>query len=257
MEYLIEQSNTPEAIKKDLTNIAAKYTDAQPEIIKVSIADNKVFEARGPGGVIFSFKLTEFPGCCGIMTSFNVSVNPLYRNKGLGTELHNYRKVLSKVNGYTTMICAYADHNEAQYRILKNNNWENVYTFTNNRTSNRIIVSCCDLYNDNKVKDTDNHLQAPAKQKTITQKIAAVLWKIITFKKFWINYEDSEYTLKINTNSMTDEVLKYCKANKIRTYGYSITSVNDDGNPLAEWIKSTYGYEFKSDKELFIVVGPK
>lgn len=157
MEYIIDQLDKSNIeisdIKNDLINIASKYTGIESRGIIVSITkDMTVFEVKSPGGYLFGFKMSEFPGCCGIMVSFNTTISTPYRGKGLGTELNKFKQSIARKRGYTLLMCAVTAANAIQRKILENGGWDDIHSFTNDRTSNLITVSCINLITPKKVE---------------------------------------------------------------------------------------------------------
>jgi hypothetical protein len=112
--------------------------------------------------------LAGMPGCCGMVVSTGAAVHHQHKNKGVGDLMHKYRiycvymiteatfwnsvsasyycvatvpLALAKKLGFTTMICTDIIDNEPQAKIIKKNNWIEVYRFTNKRTGNLLSVN--------------------------------------------------------------------------------------------------------------------
>ena len=85
------------------------------------------------------------PHCCAYAISCNVRVEPQYRNKGIGTALNLFRMILCDIMGYTALICTDVDHNGAQRKILKTQEWTDIHTVINRRTGNVVHISATEL----------------------------------------------------------------------------------------------------------------
>lgn len=91
--------------------------------------------------VVAEFTLTKFPGCCGILISTGTYVCYSFRNKGVGKLLNKLKQDISRGWGYSVLLCTDIDDNPAQRKVLKDNGWEDIYQFVNNRTGNNVNIS--------------------------------------------------------------------------------------------------------------------
>jgi len=91
--------------------------------------------------VVSTFRLLEFPGCCGIALSTGAHVFPNFRNRGIGTILNKLRIEIARASGYTVMICTINNRDGGlMERLLHKNWWEGVFSFVNKRTDNTITM---------------------------------------------------------------------------------------------------------------------
>lgn len=104
------------------------------------ICERYHFVIKCNGDYVANFSLVAMPGCCGIVVSTGAGVMPRYREKGVGTLLNQFRIELAQAAGYGAMICTDVVQNRPQQRILLNNGWEEVFTFTNPRTDNIVAI---------------------------------------------------------------------------------------------------------------------
>ena len=95
-----------------------------------------------PEEFVAHFRLSEMPGCCGMLISYNSYVYRDYRRNGLGALLNRYRIQLALRLGYTSIISTDVKNNPAQSKILKRHGWKEVWSFNNIRTNNEILVHC-------------------------------------------------------------------------------------------------------------------
>ena len=91
------------------------------------------------------FKLVEFPGCCAVMVSTGSSVDPKFRGKGVNQLTNKLRQQIAKNANYTAIICTDVDKNIAQRQTLKKNDWQDIFTLVNRRTSNKVHISIKEL----------------------------------------------------------------------------------------------------------------
>lgn len=91
--------------------------------------------------VLATFYLAQMHGCCGVCMSFHAHVNREFGNKGLGRLLNNLRIDLARAKGYGILMCTDVDFNTRQRSILKKNGWEDIFSFTNPRTTHLVNIS--------------------------------------------------------------------------------------------------------------------
>jgi hypothetical protein len=91
------------------------------------------------------FTLVPMPGCCGIVVSTHASVNSMYKNRGIGTEMNKFRQEIALLYGYTVMMCTDVETNHPQQRILYKNGWQRLYSFRNKRTGNDVAIHAIQL----------------------------------------------------------------------------------------------------------------
>ena len=97
------------------------------------------------GAYIAGFGLKEMIGCCGICVSTASWVHENYQRRGLGSLLNKLRQDLAREMGYSILLCTDRLQNKAQRKLLAKAGWEDIYEFTNQRTSNRIAISVIQL----------------------------------------------------------------------------------------------------------------
>jgi len=88
---------------------------------------------------VSTFRLLQFPGCCGVALSTGAHVFPKFRKKGIGTLLNKLRIEIARANGYTLLVCTAVDDGITS-KILLRNGWAETIGFTNKRTKNHIIM---------------------------------------------------------------------------------------------------------------------
>lgn len=91
------------------------------------------------------YKLSPFPGCCGIVVSFNAFIDKDYQGYGLGQWFHQQRLTLMKVLGYSCAMCTVTSDNDVEKHILTKNGWKSVHSFKNSRTGNTVEIWVKDL----------------------------------------------------------------------------------------------------------------
>jgi GNAT superfamily N-acetyltransferase len=96
---------------------------------------------------IASFSFTFLPGNCGIVISYHVSTNALYRGKGIGQLLHQIRLDIFKDMGFSRAICTTNGDSLSEEHILKKFGWvENKENrFVNKRSDHEIKIWHKDL----------------------------------------------------------------------------------------------------------------
>lgn len=134
-------------------NLDLKYYDTKTQkfelvndfyYIKVQTGDKFLlgdFRLCNKGSHMGGFRLYEMPHCCGIMLSCGSWVEKEYTGKGLGKELNKLRQEIGKKYGYSLILCTDLETNTAQRRILKSNEWVDIYQFKNKRTTNVLNIT--------------------------------------------------------------------------------------------------------------------
>jgi GNAT superfamily N-acetyltransferase len=97
---------------------------------------------------ISDFKLIAMPHCNGMCISVGSYVDEKFRGKGIGTRLNQFRQDLAKHIGYSVLICTDDSSNEPQKKLLKKNNWQDIFRFKNQISKNMIDISVKNLYDD-------------------------------------------------------------------------------------------------------------
>jgi len=91
--------------------------------------------------VVSTFRLLEFPGCCGIALSTGAYVFPEFPERGIGTILNILRIEIARAHGYTVMVCTANDADDGLMdRLLRKNRWEESFSFINKRTDNKVSM---------------------------------------------------------------------------------------------------------------------
>lgn len=94
---------------------------------------------------IFSFSLTQMPGCCGLLISHNTWVDSMYRGKGIAQFLQDIKESIAVEAGYSQLICTANNKERAQLHILGKNHWESVVEFHNKRSGNAVYIYVKDI----------------------------------------------------------------------------------------------------------------
>ncbi len=94
------------------------------------------FNELGKIHTLAGFRMTEYPGNCGIVISHAAYVAEGYRGRGIGQYLHQLRIEIAQRAGYTLLQCTTQVINDNQNHILRKNGWQTVDTFINTRTTN-------------------------------------------------------------------------------------------------------------------------
>lgn len=85
------------------------------------------------------FEICQLPGCCGVAVSYEATVIPFYRKKGVGTLLNQFRIEWARGANYGLLICTDIDiKGGAQEKIMKKNEWGELIDFVNPKTKNRV-----------------------------------------------------------------------------------------------------------------------
>lgn len=103
------------------------------------------YRVRWHDVILAHFHLSQLVWCCGICVSTGAYVYEEYRNKGLGSLLNELRQHIATELGYGLLLCTDKLSNTAQRKVLAKNNWQDVYTFTNPRTGNELVISVKEL----------------------------------------------------------------------------------------------------------------
>jgi hypothetical protein len=82
----------------------------------------------------------EMPGCCGIAITTAQFQNVSTRGQGYGQLNHLFYLQDMKRRGYTLAMCTNRDDNHIMAHILEKFGWENIKSFVNNRTGNRVSI---------------------------------------------------------------------------------------------------------------------
>jgi predicted GNAT family acetyltransferase len=90
-------------------------------------------------------EIDNLPGCSQIAVFHSVFVPPNMRGHGLGRIAHAERLVEAEHLGYDVTMCTTDSSNEAQTKILKENNWSLVHTFKSSKTGHTVNLWVKDL----------------------------------------------------------------------------------------------------------------
>jgi len=101
-----------------------------------------IIRFKHPERLVAHFRLSEMPGCCGMLISYNSHIYYDYRRNSLGALLHRYRIQLARRLGYTAIISTDVENNPAQSKILKRHGWKKIWIFTNMRTGHGVLMHC-------------------------------------------------------------------------------------------------------------------
>jgi hypothetical protein len=104
-----------------------------------------VYTVQKNDKIISTFELYKMPHCCAILVSCKANVNEEFRNKRIGTTLNNFRQDISKILGYSLLMCTDIEQNINQRKLLATNGWKDVYNIVNKRTNNRVYISVINL----------------------------------------------------------------------------------------------------------------
>lgn len=100
-----------------------------------------VFEIEDSfGREIGSFKMIEFPGCCGICILYNVRVHDKYQKRGIGTQIFKKAEDMAKQFGYSKIMCTDVLGRPSDDIITKLG-WKHINIFLNTRTNNNVNIS--------------------------------------------------------------------------------------------------------------------
>ena len=88
--------------------------------------------------VLAGCRMTPMPGCSNILISNDLSVNYLYRAKGLGSFFHRLRLMAAGLGRIGMVICTSEVTNNAENAILKQYKWDRIPSFENFDTKHEI-----------------------------------------------------------------------------------------------------------------------
>lgn len=94
---------------------------------------------------VAEFQLYPMINCCGICVSTSAVVREDWQHKGLGTALNRARIEIARQLGYGLLLCTDIEKNTYQRTILARNGWQDLHSFVNPRTKNRVYVSAINL----------------------------------------------------------------------------------------------------------------
>jgi len=113
------------------------------DIEKEGIRDWQVgsYVVKFKDDLVSTFELYQMPHCCGICVSTASNVAKSYQRMGIATCLNALRQDVASLLGYSLLLCTDCDGNEAQRKVLKNNDWKDIFSFINRRTGNKLNIS--------------------------------------------------------------------------------------------------------------------
>lgn len=140
-EILRKTVNTGILKKNDLNWKGDNYT--YPSILCTNFIYKVLMENKilGKNDFICSFRLMEFPGCCGIALFYNFIINQRYRNLGIGELIVTLIELYSQYQGYTVIVCTDVVTNNPMKKILENQSWKSAFNFINIKTENNVELS--------------------------------------------------------------------------------------------------------------------
>lgn len=97
------------------------------------------------GNTLTSWSLYEFPSCCAFCVSTQARVEKPYIKKGVNTRSNLFRQELAKDAGYSALICTDIETNTAERKTLAKNGFKDIYTISNKRTGNTVLISVKEL----------------------------------------------------------------------------------------------------------------
>jgi L-amino acid N-acyltransferase YncA len=86
------------------------------------------------------YEIDNLPGCTQVAVSHNSVIYEEQRGKGHGTKANELRIEKAKFLGYDYILCTVDASNEAQLRILKNNEWNELDSFDSRKTGHHVII---------------------------------------------------------------------------------------------------------------------
>jgi hypothetical protein len=89
-----------------------------------------------------SGRLTQLPGCCGVVVSHNSFIYTKSKRQGHGDRLHKLRVSKAIDKKFGVMIATVLEDNHIEQKILINNDWFLVHTFKNPKTNRNIQIWC-------------------------------------------------------------------------------------------------------------------
>lgn len=108
-----------------------------------------VWEILGPEynnkSFLTEFSLVQLPGCCGVCVSFHAALANPFKKRGLGTIFNKVRIDLARTLGYGIILSTDVLSNQVQRKIFEKNEWKDICTFTNPRTTHVVAISVKEL----------------------------------------------------------------------------------------------------------------
>ncbi len=88
----------------------------------------------------WSFKMSDLPGCCGILVSFNTAIAATARGKGLGHALQVLKEHIARRLYYGLMLATIVASNEPEKRVLQDSGWGQIDEFINPKTGHKVLL---------------------------------------------------------------------------------------------------------------------
>jgi len=130
---------TVDLLSEDNPEKLIEYVKYNNNVNYTLVLLTNTFVGKTKKTVIASFRLTEMPGCCGVVISTGAWTHDEFRKRGIGTALNRFRMAIAKATGYATMICTAIDDGITE-KILDKNGWTRAARFVNRRTDNPISI---------------------------------------------------------------------------------------------------------------------
>lgn len=134
-EFLNEIKITRFFSKEKFVFILSSFTNFMlsiPHLITILDEDKK--------NVIGSYKIVQFPGCCGILILYNVQVEETFRRKGIGKLIFSEVERIAKECNFSLIVCTYIDECISS-KIIDSLNWKKVFHFRNKITNNMVNIA--------------------------------------------------------------------------------------------------------------------
>lgn len=158
MSYFVELTDgSIEELKKQIEN---KLKNILKDTVTISFHDfDKTINIiiwNGEGfkkDIVAEFKISSFPGCCGMCVSNNTIVYKKYINRGLGSALIPIKIDIAKFLSFSRIVTTVVENNLVEKHILVKAGWKKFENnFVNVKTDNEISIYYYDIeYNDNEI----------------------------------------------------------------------------------------------------------
>lgn len=135
-----------EVQKHKITYVTRGISEGKEQVLPLDSAlfevpyyiNNVLFYVYNNKELITSFRLQEFPFCCGFMVSGNVYVQSKYQHYGIGTMMNILRCDMAASMQFISLICTVVKGNAPQTKILVRNGWSLIMDGNNLKTQNDV-----------------------------------------------------------------------------------------------------------------------